>query len=126
MNIGIFAVAAAILVSASGATAPSAAPLPQSGNACLIEGTMMSEYIKDCTETDLPLPAAAYAEQCRANSAGEMKATPMKACPANAQASCVNPYGQRVKVLYYARSPQQLADTKTSCVAQKGKWVVKP
>lgn len=125
MNVKIFA--AAVLAASSGTAVTNAAPAePQSGNACLIEGTMMSEYIKDCAQTDLPLPAAAYAEQCRSNSAGGMKATPMKACPANAQASCVNPFGQRVTTFYYARSPQQLIDTKTSCIAQKGKWVVKP
>lgn len=127
MNLKMFAVAAAVLVAASGTTAPHAASAaPQSTNACLIEGTVMSEIVKDCSQTDLPIPAAAYAAQCRENSSEMLKATPMKACPAQAQASCVNPFGQKVTTFYYARSAEQLAATRQSCLAQRGKWVAKP
>lgn len=104
----------------------SAPPAPQSGNACLIEGTIMSEFVKDCSQTSLPIPAAAYAAQCRENESAGLKATPMKVCPAQAQASCINPFGQKVTTFYYARSPQQLASTKQSCIAQRGRWVEKP
>lgn len=126
MDVKMCAVVAAALVTASATTAPSAAPAPQSGNACLIEGTVMSEIVKDCSQTDLPIPAAAYAAQCRENSSEMLKATPMRACPTQAQASCVNPFGQKVTTFYYARSPEQLAATKQSCLAQRGKWVAKP
>lgn len=120
----MIAVAAALVVASAGGAAASGAP--QSSNACLIEGTVMSEAVKDCSQTSLPVPAAAYAAQCRENSSEMLKATPMKACPAQAQASCVNPYGQTVTTFYYARSPQQLAATKQSCIAQRGRWVEKP
>lgn len=123
MDLKMIAVAAAFLVASSGAVTASGT---QQSNACLIEGTMMSEVIKDCSQTSLPIPAAAYAEQCRTNEGGELKATPMKTCPAKAQASCINPYGQKVTTFYYARSPQQLAATKQSCIAQRGRWVEKP
>ncbi|MGH6614282.1 hypothetical protein [Sphingomonas sp.] len=92
--------------------------------ACLLEGVIMSETIKDCSETPLKVPDAMYAEQCQSN--GPMKATVLKACPPRAQAKCVGPYGQQVSTYYYARSPKSLADTKSSCLAQRGKWVVQP
>lgn len=123
MDLKMIAVAAALLVASSGAVAASGA---QQSNACLIEGTVMSEIVKDCSQTSLPVPAAAYAAQCRENSSEMLKATPMKACPAQAQASCVNPFGQKVTTFYYARSAQQLAATKQSCIAQRGRWVEKP
>ncbi|WP_447726935.1 hypothetical protein [Sphingomonas koreensis] len=127
MDVKMFAVTAAILVSSSAAIATYAAPeAPQAGNACLIEGTIMSEFVKDCSQTSLPVPAAAYAAQCRENESAGLKATPMKACPAQAQASCVNPFGQKMTTFYYARSPQQLAATKQSCIAQRGRWVERP
>ena len=50
----------------------------------------------------------------------------LKACPAKAQAACINPFGQKVTTYYYSRGPQALADTKKSCVAQQGKWVDNP
>ncbi|QNQ10168.1 hypothetical protein H3Z74_02665 [Sphingomonas alpina] len=108
-----------VLLMASGGAA-------QAQNACLIEGEMMSEAIKDCSETSLKIPAADYAEQCSSNSNGPLKATVLKACPPRAQAKCVGPYGQPVTTYYYARSPKSLADTKSSCTAQRGKWVLQP
>jgi hypothetical protein len=125
MDVKIFAIAAAVLAAPSGATATNAAPA-QSGNACLLEGTIMSEVVKDCSQTSLPISAAAYAAQCRENEGAGLKATPLKVCPAQAQASCINPFGQKVTTFYYARSPQQLASTKQSCIAQRGRWVEKP
>ena len=125
MDVTIFAIAAAVLAIPSGTAAANPAPV-QSGNACLLEGTIMSEVVKDCSQTSLPIPAAAYAAQCRENEGAGLKATPLKACPAQAQASCVNPFGQKVTTFYYARSPQQLATTKQSCIAQRGRWVDKP
>jgi hypothetical protein len=95
-------------------------------NACLIEGQIMSEPIKDCSETSLKIPAADYAEQCSSNSNGPLKATVLKACPPRAQAKCVGPYSQAVTTYYYSRSPKSLADTKSSCLAQRGKWVPQP
>jgi hypothetical protein len=127
MDVKLFAVAAAILVSSSGMVATHAAPgAVQSGNACLIEGTIMSEIVKDCSQTSLPVSAAAYAAQCRENEGAGLKATPMKACPAQAQGACVNPFGQTVTTFYYARSPQQLTTTRQSCIAQSGRWIEKP
>ncbi|MCX8474825.1 MAG: hypothetical protein MT490_03415 [Sphingomonas sp.] len=128
MNVKIFAVAiaAAFLVSASFTATPTTPPVPQSSNACLLEGEIMSEFVKDCSQTSMPISAAAYAAQCRENESAGLKATPMKTCPAQAQASCINPFGQQITTFYYARSPQQLAATKQSCVAQRGKWVERP
>lgn len=124
MDVKMIAVAAAFLVASSGAAAASGAQ--QSSNACLLEGTIMSEFVKDCSQTSMPVPAAAYAAQCRENASAGLKATPMKMCPAQAQASCVNPFGQKMTTFYYARSAQQLAATKQSCIAQRGRWVEKP
>lgn len=111
-----------VLVAAAGAA--------RADNACLIEGVMMSEQIKDCTQTSLPIPAAQYAAQCNENSVSSpemtMKATVLKACPPQAQAACVGLFGQPATAYYYARSAQSLADTKKSCIAQRGKWIDKP
>lgn len=95
-------------------------------NACLIEGQVYGETIKDCSQTSLPIPAGDYAEQCNSNANGPLKATVLKACPAKAQAACVGPFGQKVTTYYYSRGPQALADTKKSCIAQQGKWVDNP
>lgn len=95
-------------------------------NACLIEGTVASEAVRDCTETSMAIPADQYAAECKTNANGPLKATVVKTCPAKAQAVCIDPYGVSVKVYYYLRSTQSLADTKTSCIAQKGKWVDRP
>ncbi|MES2056591.1 MAG: hypothetical protein V4564_11695 [Pseudomonadota bacterium] len=100
--------------------------------ACLIEGTMMSEQIKDCTQTSMSVPAAEYAAQCTSNTeafkqmGGTMKATVLNACPAKAQAACVGLFGQPATAYYYARDPKSLAATKSSCIAQRGKWVANP
>lgn len=102
------------------------AGVAQAQNACLIEGVVAAEPIKDCTETSMPIPAAEYAEQCKSNANGPLKATLLKACPPKAQAACVNPYGTQSKVYYYLRSAPSLADTKKSCIAMKGQWVEKP
>lgn len=127
MDVKILALAVVLLVPSSGAiAAPALAGPPQAGNACLLEGTIMSEFVKDCSQTSLPISAAAYAAQCKENESAGLKATPLKACPAQAQASCINPFGQKVTTFYYARSPQQLAMTKQSCIAQRGRWVEKP
>lgn len=111
-----FAVLAFALTAAAGAA--------HADNACLLEGKVAGAAIKDCSQTSLPIPAAAYAEQCRSNEG--FKATPLKACPAGAQAKCVNPFGQQMQAFYYARDAKTLADTKVSCIAQKGKWIEKP
>lgn len=112
------AFAAAVLLSAAGAA--------RADVACLIEGQVYGEAVKDCSQTSLPIPADQYAEQCKSNADGPLKATVLKACPAQAQAACVGAYGQKFTAYYYARSPQSLADTKKSCIAQQGKWVDKP
>ncbi|MBO9710081.1 MAG: hypothetical protein J7521_17910 [Caulobacter sp.] len=104
----------------------SAASTAHADMACLIEGQVYGETVKDCSQTSLPVPAAEYGAQCKDNGAGPLKATVLKACPAKAQAACVNPFGQKVTTFYYSRSPQSLADTKASCAAQKGKWVANP
>ncbi len=118
MNLKSVFFAAAVLFSAAGAA--------HADNACLIEGQVYGETIKDCSQTSLPIPAGDYAEQCNSNTNGPLKATVLKACPAKAQAACVGPFGQKVTTYYYSRGPQSLADTKKSCVAQQGKWVDKP
>lgn len=100
--------------------------------ACLTEGRMMNEQIKDCSQTKMSIASAAYAAQCKETASvfaamgGAGTATVLSACPAKAQGACINPFGTPVTTYYYARGPKSLADTKTSCVAQKGKWVDKP
>ncbi len=73
-----------------------------------------------CSETSLAVPAADYAEQCSSNGNGPLRTTVLKACPAKAQAMCVNAYGVPNKAYYYLRSPQSLADIRKSCIAMKG------
>ncbi len=95
-------------------------------NACLIEGQVYNEPVRDCSETSLAIPLAEYASQCATNANGPLRATVMRACPAKAQAMCVDAYGVPNKAYYYLRSPQSLADTRKSCIAMKGKWVERP
>lgn len=124
MGLKTFAITAALAAFSAGAA--------QADIACLVEGQMMSEQIKDCTQTSLPLPAAEYAAQCKENAAaftamgGSGTATVLKACPPKAQAACVGLMGQPATAYYYSRTPQMLADTRKSCAAQRGKWVDQP
>lgn len=124
MNWKLVPLTAALLCASAGAA--------HTQMACLVEGKMMGEQIKDCSQTSLPLPAADYAAQCKesgsvfAASGGSGGASVLKACPPQAQGSCVGPFGQPMSTFYYARSPEQLAATKSSCAAQKGKWIDKP
>jgi hypothetical protein len=118
MTVKAFSIAAVILAASGGAA--------WADNACLVEGQVYGEAVKDCTQTSLPIPAADYAAQCKENDSGPLKATVLKTCPAKAQAACVGLFGQPATAYYYSRSPQSLADTKKSCIAQRGKWVDKP
>lgn len=102
------------------------APVTQVRNACLIEGRVYDEPVRDCTETSLAISSAEYATQCKSNANGPLRATVVRACPARAQAMCVDAYGVPNRVYYYLRSPQSLEDTRKSCVAMKGRWVMRP
>lgn len=100
--------------------------------ACLLEGRVMSQPVKDCTETTMPVPAAEYKKQCEENSksvsgpGNSLKGTVLPACPAGAQGVCHGMFGTPASAYYYARDLQTLAATKTSCTAQKGQWADKP
>ncbi len=122
--------ALAALVAASG---PASAAAPGAvKRACLIEGRMMGETIKDCSEAAMPGSAEDYAGQCRENVAaftqmgGSATATVLPACPAKAQAACVGIMGQPASAYYYARDAASLAAAQKGCVAQRGKWVANP
>lgn len=100
--------------------------------ACLLEGRVLSEPVKDCTETTMQIPAAEYKKQCEANNksvsgpGNSLKGTVLAACPAGAQGACHGMFGTPASAYYYARDPQTLAATKASCTAQKGQWADNP
>lgn len=119
----LVAAAAFLIIGSSGATAKIA---------CLVEGRVMSQAMKDCTETSLPIPATEYKKQCEENAKalnstdGSIKASVLPACPAGAQAACHGLFGTQASAYYYARDAQMLASTKTSCTAQRGQWADNP
>ena len=100
--------------------------------ACLLEGRVMSQPVKDCTETSMQIPEAEYKKQCEANNksatgpGNSLKGTVLPACPAGAQGACHGMFGTPAAAYYYARDPQTLAATKASCTAQKGQWADNP
>jgi hypothetical protein len=100
--------------------------------ACLIEGsmTMMGKKteMKDCME-NIGIAQAQFVEACNkmGNATAGMggppaKVTFMAACPPQPQGACEGLFKQPLTGYYYKRGEKSLASTKTSCVAQGGKW----
>ncbi|ATQ41835.1 hypothetical protein [Caulobacter mirabilis] len=132
-RLSTLAAAAAVLALGALAAVPATAAAPGAvKRACLIEGRMMGETIKDCSEATMPGSAEDYASQCRENVSaftqmgGSATATVLPACPAKAQAACVGIMGQPASAYYYARDAASLAAAQKGCVAQRGKWVANP
>lgn len=100
--------------------------------ACLLEGKVLSQPVKDCTETSIAVPAAEYKKQCEehnkstADANNTLKGTVLPACPAGAQGACHGMFGTPASAYYYARDAQTLAATKASCTTQKGQWADNP
>ncbi len=100
--------------------------------ACLMEGSFTvgtaKTEIKDCLQND-GVPQTQFVETCSglaqattAFGGPAAKVTYMAACPAQSQGSCVGFFGQPMTSYYYKRNAKTLASSKSSCLAQGGKW----
>lgn len=99
--------------------------------ACLMEGSIKfagkTTEIKDCMQNG-GTPKDQFLDTCKnianigAGLGAPPKVTYLDACPASPQGVCEGIFGQPVASYYYKRSPQDLADAKSSCIAQGGKW----
>ncbi|MGE5486168.1 MAG: hypothetical protein ACM3PQ_00030 [Methanosarcina sp.] len=115
----------AIVIAAASAHAQAA------NKACLMEGSIKfggkTTEIKDCMQNG-GVPQERFLETCKsiaqmgAALGAPPKVTYLDACPANQQAVCDGMAGQPVASYYYKRDAKDLADAKSSCVAQGGKW----
>lgn len=110
-------------------------PVHAQDRACLLEGSFafagQKLDIKDCLENN-GVPKARFQETCKSLAEATVgmglpaaKNTPMAACPAQPQGACEGLFGAKMTAYYYKRDAQSLADTKTSCAAQGGKWKAK-
>lgn len=99
--------------------------------ACLLEGslkigTQVTE-LKDCMYNN-GIEKEQFLANCKgiAELGSGMGAPPtvtyLDACPPNPQGVCEGMFGQPVHSYYYKRSDNDLADAKSSCLAQNGKW----
>lgn len=98
-------------------------------SACLIEGVVTigakSSEVRDCIQsTDARFTEDMLRQTCSSLAAAGAqiskappKVTYMGRCPPSAQGHCVQP---AMTFSYYKRSPQDLAETKTSCEATGG------
>lgn len=99
--------------------------------ACLLEGSFKfagkTTEIKDCLQNN-GVDQKQFVEQCKgiaeigAGMGAPPKVSYLGACPSHPQAVCEGMFGQPLASYYYKRGPQDLADAKSSCVAQGGKW----
>lgn len=99
--------------------------------ACLLEGSLkigkQVTEIKDCMYNN-GIQKEQFLQSCNgiaeigAGLGAPPKVTYLDTCPANPQAVCEGMFGQPVNSHYYKRSAQDLADAKSSCLAQGGKW----
>ena len=100
--------------------------------ACLLEGSFTfgaeKTEIKDCLQNN-GVPQAQFVETCTslaqataAFGGPAAKITHMTGCPAPSQGSCAGFFGQPMTSYYYKRDAKTLATTKSSCLAQGGKW----
>jgi len=100
--------------------------------ACLMEGsfTVANETteVKDCLQNNGVAPpqfketCASLAQATTAFGGPPAKITYMNACPPQPQGVCDGFFSQPMASYYYKRDPKTLATTKSSCVAQGGKW----
>ena len=100
--------------------------------ACLMEGSFtfggQKAELKDCLQNN-GVAQAQFVQTCdglaqatAAFGGPAAKITYMAACPAQPQGSCAGFFGQPMTSYYYKRDAKNLADSKTSCQAQGGKW----
>lgn len=100
--------------------------------ACLLEGSItmgdMHQDIKDCLEnhgvpvTQLKDTCGSLAQATTAFGGPPAKITYLGACPPAPQGVCEGFFGQPLSSYYYKRDAKLLADSKTGCLAQGGKW----
>jgi hypothetical protein len=100
---------------------------------CLLEGSFTfggkTTEIKDCIENN-GVPQNQFEEMCSqlvkmtvafpGGKAGTV--TYMPTCPVKPQGICVGFFGQPMSSYYYKRPTNTLADVKSGCLAQGGKW----
>jgi hypothetical protein len=108
------------------------APALAQDKACLLEGSFtfggQTTEIKDCLQNG-GVPAAQFKETCSslpqataAMGGPAAKVTWLAACPPQPQGSCEGFFGQPMTSFYYKRDAKTLADSRSSCQAQGGKW----
>jgi hypothetical protein len=100
--------------------------------ACLMEGsfTVANETteIKDCLQNNGVAPAqfketcASLAQATTAFGGPPAKVTYLASCPPQPQGVCDGFFGQPMASYYYKRDPKTIATTKSSCLAQGGRW----
>lgn len=108
-----------------------ALPTFAADKACLLEGQLkigkQVTEIKDCMQNN-GAPKEQFLSTCKgiadigAGMGAPPKVTYLDACPAAAQGVCEGVFGQPVSSFYYKRDAGSLADAKSSCQAQGGKW----
>ena len=100
--------------------------------ACLLEGSItlgdIHQEIRDCLEnhgvpaTQLKDSCASLAQAPAVLGGPRAKITYLPACPPAPQGVCEGFFGQPLSSYYYKRDAKLLADSKTGCLAQGGKW----
>jgi hypothetical protein len=97
------------------------------GKACLMEATFAigteKLEIKDCLQNE-GVAQARFVQTCTSLAeAASGKVTYMAACPSQPQGSCATTLlGGPTTSYYYKRDANTLAISKSSCLAQGGKW----
>ncbi|MGE5486171.1 MAG: hypothetical protein ACM3PQ_00045 [Methanosarcina sp.] len=101
------------------------------GNACLLEGNFKfagkTTEIKDCLQNagvrqEELIDACKSIATMGAAFGAPPKVTYVNSCPAGFQAVCEGMWGHPLHSYYYKRDAKDLADAKSSCLAQGGKW----
>lgn len=102
------------------------------GQACVFEGRLNGQAIKDCTEIALDLPAEPFRQQCEQKQAqlatlgGDLRAYALPACPQPALASCRGALGNPSTVYHYTAAAAELAGKAERCQRYGGTWQSPP
>ncbi|MDD2924937.1 hypothetical protein [Rhodoferax sp.] len=99
--------------------------------ACLLEGSLkignQVVNIKDCM-VNKGVDKTRFQDTCKgiadigAGLGAPPKVSYLDACPPSPQGVCEGLFGQPVDAYYYKRSASDLADAKSGCLGQGGKW----
>ena len=121
-----------VLLALAGSSLGLAGAASAQERACLMEGSItiggQRTEMKDCLQNN-GIPQDQFKQTCSSLSdiavtlGGEpAKITYLASCPMPAQGSCEGFFGRPMTSMYYKRDAKLLADSKSSCLAQGGKW----